>query len=65
MHVEVLDGRYAGKIRDIDDSVVADLIKQGRVRKLTGPTSAAPILPGGYRGTTNADSPEPTKKTKK
>lgn len=65
MRVEVLDGRYAGKIRDIDDAVAVDLIKLGRVKSISGPTAASPILPGGYRGTANADSPEPGKKTKK
>lgn len=50
MYVEILEGRHAGKVRDIDDSVVQALIQQGRVRSLTVPTAAAPIPPGGYRG---------------
>ena len=56
MHVELLDGRTAGNIRDIDNGTAIELIRLGRARRAFGqPTDAAPPLPGGYRGTTPAE----------
>jgi len=55
MYVELLDGRNVGKIRDLDNGTALDLIKLGRAKRAFGePTDAAPVLAGGYRGTTNA-----------
>jgi hypothetical protein len=59
MRVQLLSGRYAGLVRDIDDSVVPALIQQGRVKSLTVPTAAAPILPGGYREMPNVQAAKP------
>jgi hypothetical protein len=55
MYVEILDGRYAGQMRDMEPGVALDLINLGRARAFQRPTPAAPPLPGGYRGTSSAE----------
>jgi hypothetical protein len=50
MYVEILDGRYAGQMRDMEPGVAQDLINLGRARAFARPTAATPPLPGGYSG---------------
>jgi hypothetical protein len=57
MYVEILDGQYAGQMREMEPGVAQDLINLGRARKFAQPTSAAPPLPGGYSGAQVAKTP--------
>jgi hypothetical protein len=51
MYVEILDGRYAGQMRDMEPGAAMDLINVGRAKRYGEPTLATPPLPGGYSGT--------------
>jgi hypothetical protein len=51
MLVELIDGRYAGQMRDLDPGAAQDLIDIGRAKSFMAPTPATPPLPGGYSGT--------------
>lgn len=62
MYVEMLDGRYAGQMRDMEPGVAQDLINLGRARSFSQPTSATPPLPGGYHGTPAHIEPSATHK---
>jgi hypothetical protein len=55
MYVEILDGRYAGQMRDMEPGAAMDLINVGRAKRYGEPTLATPPLPGGYRGTSTAE----------
>jgi hypothetical protein len=46
MYVEIIDGRYAGQMRDIENGVAMDLIRLGRAKHASfdAPAPEAPIV---------------------
>ncbi len=48
MYVQVLDGRFAGQMRDIEPGAALELIKAGRAKKMSfdapPPAPEAPVI---------------------